>query len=481
MRTFLLLFLFISTLSFAQSQRSTGLLFDDEAYEKTPIKAKNVAFQDVVTEFTSTSLKQYVPEVRDQGSYGTCVGWASSYYGRTILEARLAANTNRASITQNTFSPVFTYLNANVDDDYNCQGGAFIGKAMETMVEKGVPYYKDFDVMCETDFPEKLLDDAKNYRIKDFTRIFGSDESEDIKVDGVKRSLLNGNPVVIGFKVENSFFSAKTVYEPDNLGTEGGHAMCVIGFDDDKYGGSFELVNSWGNTWGNDGFMWVRYADFARYTRYAFEMIPMKAQPNEKILLAGELELKLRNDTAMKVNKEKSDYTSSVFGFQQVVVEEEVQSIGDYSTEETYPMGTRYRMTAKVNKPSYVYVLGVDDKNPTSLLFPHNDSISPYINAENAEVIIPYTKPNARVFFELSEDVETDYTIVIFSLEKINLLEVKKQLDEMQGELLDKFYVIFKDKLIMKEEMELMDDKMGFRAEFEKGSMAMMILDIKRS
>lgn len=481
MRTFLLLFLFISTLSLAQSQRSTGLLFDDEAYEKTPIKAKNVAFQDVVTEFTSASLKQYVPEVRDQGSYGTCVGWASSYYGRTILEARLADNTNKAVITQNTFSPVFTYLNANVDDDYNCQGGAFIGKAMETMVEKGVPYYKDFDVMCETDFPEKLLDDAKNYRIKDFTRIFGSDESEDIKVDGVKRSLLNGNPVVIGFKVENSFFSAKTVYEPDNLGTEGGHAMCIIGFDDDKYGGSFELVNSWGNTWGNEGFMWVRYADFAKYTRYAFEMIPMKAQANEKILLAGELELKLRNDTAMKVNKEKSDYTSSVFGFQQVVVEEEVQSIGDYSTEDTYPKGTRYRMMAKVNTPSYVYVLGVDDKNPTSLLFPQNDSISPYINAENAEVIIPYTKPNARVFFELNEDVESDYTIVIFSLEKIDLPEVKKQLDKMQGELLDKFYVIFKDKLINKEEMELMDDKMGFSAEFEKGSMAMMILEIKRS
>ena len=51
----------------------------------------------------------------------------------------------------------------------------------------------------------------------------------------------------------------------------------------------------------------------------------------------------------------------------------------------------------------------------------------------------------------------------------------------MKGELLDKLYVIFEDKLIKKEEIQLMDDKMGFKAEFEEGSMAMMVLDIKRS
>ena len=77
------------------------------------------------------------------------------------------------------------------------------------------------------------------------------------KVDNVKRSLINGNPVVIGFKVEESFYSAKTVFEPDNLGSDGGHAMCVVGFDDDKYGGSFEVINSWGPSWGNNGYMWI--------------------------------------------------------------------------------------------------------------------------------------------------------------------------------------------------------------------------------
>ena len=51
----------------------------------------------------------------------------------------------------------------------------------------------------------------------------------------------------------------------------------------------------------------------------------------------------------------------------------------------------------------------------------------------------------------------------------------------MEGELLDKLYVIFNDKLIDKGNIELNQEKIGFKAEFEKGSMAMMILDIKRS
>lgn len=474
--------LMASSITFGQDEYFTGLILDDDAYEQTPMKARNVSFQDVVSEQASASLKHFVPDIRNQGGYGTCVGWASAYYGRTILNARRKNLVKRTVITENTYAPIFTYLSSNKDDDYNCQGGAFIGKAMEAMVEKGVPFYNSFPELCATSIPEEIEKEAASNRIKDFTRLFGSDESNAIKIESVKRSLVSGNPAIIGFMVEKSFYSAKTLYEPDDLGITGGHAMCVIGYDDDKYGGSFEIVNSWGKSWGNDGFMWVRYEDFAEYTRYAFEMIPRKDEPKALNVLAGELELQLRDRSIMEVEKGDGDYTSSVLGWQNVVVEDDSQSIGDYITTETYPINTRYRMYAKVNKPSYVYVIGVDSKNPSALLFPQNDSISPYINSENAAVVLPPPpRPNTTAYFALNQDVESDYSVVIFSLEKIDLNSVKKQLDEMEGELLDKLYIIFNDKLIEKDKVELQEGKMGFRAEFEKGSMAMMILDIRRS
>tara|TARA_R110002051_G_scaffold180913_3_gene250410 strand:- start:78478 stop:79926 length:1449 start_codon:yes stop_codon:yes gene_type:complete len=482
MKKLLFISLLISYVAIGQNRPRTGLVFDDEAYMKTPVKAQNVAFQDVVTETTNASLKQFAPNIKNQGGYGTCVGWASAYYGRTIIEARLHNELDSVNINMNTYSPVFTYLNANVEGDYNCQGGAFIGKAMETMVEKGVPLYKDFNVMCETTISDDLLKLAEEHKIKDFARLFGSDEPAKEKVDNVKRSLINGNPVVIGFKVEESFYSAKTVFEPDNLGSDGGHAMCVVGFDDDKYGGSFEVINSWGPSWGNNGYMWIRYSDFPNYTRYAFEMIPFLSKPEEKKMLAGELELFLQDGSPMEITKGNGTYEGSVFGFQDVVVEEDEESIGDYSTKESYPTETRYRINTKIDQPAYVYVLGWDSDNEGSLLFPQNDSISSYINSDKEEVIIPpLAKSGKRQFFRLNKEVESDFTIVIFSLDKIDLPDIKRQLENMEGELIDKLYVIFNDKLIDKGNIELNQENIGFKAEFEKGSMAMMILDIKRS
>ena len=46
--------------------------------------------------------------------------------------------------------------------------------------------------------------------------------------------------------------------------SEGGHAMCVIGYDDTVNGGSFRIVNSWGTGWGDNGYFWLSYKDFIR-------------------------------------------------------------------------------------------------------------------------------------------------------------------------------------------------------------------------
>ncbi len=475
----LFLFVFVTFISitlFSQNVPKTGLLFDDDAYSATPLKARNVSFQSVVNEVTSTSLKKFVPTIKTQGDYGTCVGWSSAYYGLTILNARINSLTSQADINSNTFSPIFTYLNSNVENDYNCQGGAFISKALGQLVEKGAPFYADYDVMCARSIPSDIWLKAEENKIKDYSRLFAEKESSEVKIESVKRSLVNGNPVIIGFKIENSFYFAKNVYEPDNLGTKGGHAMCVIGFDDNKYGGSFEIANSWGANWGNNGFIWVRYNDFLRYARYAYEMIPAKKKHQPLSVLSGELTMKLFDGSIMKIEKGAGDYRKTIIGWQDVVVSEDVQSIGDYVTTNIYPDGTRYRIYAKVNKPAYIYVIGADSDGRNGVLFPHQEGISPYISYNDTEVIVP----GEKFWFRLNSPVDSDYTIVIFSEEKIDIKAAKAQLDNLQGDLLDKLYIIFKDKLIDKNKVALNKTKMAFEASYSSGTMAMMVLDIKR-
>ena len=59
--------------------------------------------------------------------------------------------------------------------------------------------------------------------------------------------------------------------------------MCIIGYDNYKYGGAFRVVNSWGKQYGDNGFLWIRYNDFKKYVRevYLFQLknIDFNANP----------------------------------------------------------------------------------------------------------------------------------------------------------------------------------------------------------
>lgn len=482
--TVLLLLLFLSTYAFSQ-EFAMGLEMDDEAYAAVPIKSKHIAFYDELADVDLVSLKQFVPTVKTQSQYGTCTGWASSYYGRTIVEANRKGITDKAEINDLAFHPIYTYFKSTSEENrINCKSGTQVNKVLESLKYDGAPYYKEFGAELCTDYiPTEIDKLAQNHRIQEYRRLVRSTETNLEKIENVKRSLFNNNPVIIGFAVEKAFQVAKSVYIPDNEEIVGYHAMCVVGFDNDRYGGAFEIVNSWGSQWGNDGYIWVKYNDFAKYAKYAYEIVPQPQPPTvtyEK--LGGELTLKLREGSTMEVVNGATPYKKSVLGFQDVVKDLDEKSVGDYKTTKAYPKNTKYQILAKVNQPSYMYVLYADSDGESGVLFPNPDNpeiISPYFDTPQAELVVP----GEGYFFRLNSDVSSDYTIILFSNNELDIENYATQLKELDGDLLDKLYITFGDDLIKNEEINLSDDKMTFNATFEKSKnkVAMMVLDIKRN
>ncbi|NKI30994.1 C1 family peptidase [Croceivirga thetidis] len=483
MKKTILLF-FIPILGLAQL--GTGLEIDDEGYANIPLKARNVGYQGTSFDNDKVSLRQYAPAIKNQGGAGTCVGWATAYYAQTISFARDNEIIDNATISDLAFSPLYLYRSVKLQEDTACERGIGIPTALQTLKETGSVYFKDFPHLCANRIPDSVHSKTQGYKLKEFTKLFHNKESFLSRVRQTRKALAEGKPVVMGMKVKNSFLSAKVVYEPDTI-PYGNHAMTVIGYDDNKFGpgeGAFEIINSWGEDWGNDGYMWIRYPDYGKEVYYGFELVFEEIPQVDEIVknkLSASLELE---SFGFPIEVAQRSSTVGGLGYRQsTVYNDEGAGVVDYVTKDEYEMKTQYFIRANINQPAYVYVLGADVKHPVSRLFPVNDSISSYVSSGDASVLIPgMNDKNQMGRFELNtNDVQSDYTIAIVSLEELDIQSVKEKVDAMDGPIVDRFYTVLQEKLIAKEDMVLKNDILGFDAEFEEGSAAILSLDIRRS
>ena len=87
-----------------------------------------------------------------------------------------------------------------------------------------------------------------------------------------------------------------------------GHAVCVVGYDDDKFGGVFKVVNSYGSDWGDSGFFYIRYSDYTKYCKYAYQLIA-KPSPGEKQQFEFNVKMILEGiiENEPRISLEKSD------------------------------------------------------------------------------------------------------------------------------------------------------------------------------
>jgi len=217
------------------------------------------------------SLEAYCPEIGDQGDVGSCVGWAATYYGFTIVK--------RIEFGQDypVFSPLSTYNRYCFFYHKNpCYGGAQIDGSLEVLKKYGSPLLSDYTLPNCAHDPDKT---------KYQDRLFDYDHLQHKNVNQIKAAISKNRPVVIGMNVyaggkgnslNTKFLDSNGVIKIENFNSDyavAGHAMCIIGYDDELGGGAFKLVNSWGKEWGKSGFCWLRYKDLD-ILRAAYALIP---------------------------------------------------------------------------------------------------------------------------------------------------------------------------------------------------------------
>lgn len=440
----------------------TGLILSEEKYSEVPLHAPltRSLYAAVPTEY---SLKEYIPEPLSQGQYGTCVGWASSN-ARTILYAKGNNIKGTKNISNIRFSPGFIYHNIKLDKS-GCTNGSYIEDAMYLLKNEGVVKLSNLSELCPTSIDPFVKSQAAKYKIDNYTRLFDYVSSGNDRIQAIKKSISEGNPVVFGMKTPPSFHTCGEVWTPSesSSGSYGGHAMCLIGYDDNKFGGAFEILNSWGDAWGSNGLTWIRYNDFAQFVHTAFEIADnIKPTPNPTPDpedtdpdFVGHVEFITENNITMPVNFFSDN------GLDVVTNEEVISFPNSYRMATTYSSGTKFRLYITNNKPAYVYAIASDRNNRNSLIFPYNENISPLLNYASNQIAIP----DEEHYIMMDNVVGADYFCLLYSNEEIDISALISHLDSNRGQnFFDTITGFLGEKIIQSENISFEKNKVSFSA-----------------
>lgn len=209
----------------------------------------------------SVDLRNYLPPIGDQGQYGTCVAWASAYNARTFLFAKENNyTTSKLSSPAYHFSPKYVFYAMN--NRTSCDGSYF-EEVLDIIQKKGVATMQTMPYTnmgnCSGNPSGSQDTEAAKYKIKSYREVNIND------VSSVKSYLNQGKVIVFGARLGDEFMLAdnttdyiRTQSSYNYSGMHANHAMVIAGYDDNRGpNGCFLVVNTWGESWGNDGYIWI--------------------------------------------------------------------------------------------------------------------------------------------------------------------------------------------------------------------------------
>lgn len=221
-----------------------------------------------------------IPNVKSQGATSSCTAWATGYYLKTyqeVMEEGWDKNIN-------TFSPMYLFaMQCRIDPkpyDFtvawkvlNRHGCAKWTTMPYVDFKFGNDVIKEKEAYQNVNISENTNAEAREYRCGEMSKLENLNQ--------VKQGLTL-TPVLLGI---NNYDEPPKNTSPENnymrynpLKSNVGHAVLCVGYDDSKFGvGALKFVNSWGSTWAENGYSWIKYSDCYSIISHA---MAIKDMPN---------------------------------------------------------------------------------------------------------------------------------------------------------------------------------------------------------
>ena len=198
--------------------------------------------------------------VKNQGNLGSCVGFAVvamkewQEQQEHLLELTEGKNYKR-KVKHYDLSEQWLYYKCKEIDSWPGEEGTSIRYAMKILNKVGVP--------CESAWP---YDDSYKGKPKRWAKLVSkwSLGGEYLRLDtpeNIINSLGTNGPLPIGVGVFLEMFYATSdgivSYPKDPNTCYGGHAICLVGWNPETR--MFKFKNSWGTSWGENGYGYLPY------------------------------------------------------------------------------------------------------------------------------------------------------------------------------------------------------------------------------
>jgi C1A family cysteine protease len=188
----------------------------------------------------------------DQGNVGSCVAWATTHSGYGVLM-------NEQNIKGGPMAPMYIYAQITKGNDQGTYGSVALDMTKEQGVDVKSDYWQgDFDYTTQP--TQQQREKAGHYKLSGYNTL---GLGQDLKA-GVQDSMSQGMPVAIAIPVHESFMNidsqtaADYSYMPGDESSDpiaGGHEITIVGYNEK----GVTIENSWGENWGNKGFVNVSW------------------------------------------------------------------------------------------------------------------------------------------------------------------------------------------------------------------------------
>jgi hypothetical protein len=491
------LFLFFH-LAQGQLPRATGLVFDQDAYDKTeviPEYPNDGARSDNLQ--VKVDLRPYCPPVRDQGMRHSC--------GAEALAASLDIQYRILSGKELSFSSPFIYNQVKMGT--GCEVGSRFLDGLELCKAKGAAFEELFQpASCDQLPASEVKAAALPYRITTYRSLFRSYENASIKTFRIKSMLDMNIPVIAGMRLTTSIAQvspSNPVWRPsafDKLAKN--HAVVVVGYD--SYRNEFTLLNSWGSGWGDGGYFRMKFSDFAAQCREAFVMIihpralPEKPGQEEELAdLPSEVEL---NGGFRLQRPAFSEARDSIF-FQSVAV----NKTGPYYEliGKSLKIDDAFQLVMENGQqPEFLYAFSVDPNYTLNFHFPLPAISHAQADEEQEEGVYSMSNLSLQAFREKSlvvpkqaevvipgpgqvmalSDWGDDYLFVLYSNQALDSLPAQaRQIRDLMADstsAAEALSQVMGESLVPLSDITFHSRKMSFEAEASKGTVVPLILKL---